>query len=115
MAQLLRFIRLIRTVAKSIAGGVFRNTSAPILTRESIRGATGPVAKMGTQLVRHVQTMRKAVTEPGVLHQTEQGVVTFDHILFHFAIIAKGWILIRPVVTIGCTIAHQVCIHAPDT
>ena len=115
MAQLLRFVRLIRTVVESIACGVCRNTSGPILTPESILGVACPVAEMRVQLVRHVETVRKAITEPGVLHQTEQGVVTFDHILLHFAIIAKSWVLVRPIVTIGCTIAYQVCIHTPGT
>lgn len=115
VAQFLRFVRLIRTVVESIACGVCRNTSGPILAPESILGVACPVAEMGAQLVRHVEAVRKAVTEPGVLHQTEQGVVAFDHILLLFAIIAKCWILVRPIVTICCTIAFQGCIHAPGT
>ena len=68
---------------------------------------------MGAQLVRHVEAVRKAITELGD-RQTEQGVVAFYHIL-HFAIITKGWFLVRPIITIGHTIAHKVGIHAPWT
>ena len=114
VAQFLRFVRLIRTVVESIADGVCRNTGGSILTLESILVVTSPVAEVGIPLVRHVEAVRKAITEP-VVHQTEQGVVTFDHIII-FAIIAKRWILIRPIVTIGCTIACEVyCIHTPWT
>ena len=113
VAHLKRFVRLIRTVVESIASGVCRDTSTPILTLESVLSVAGLVAEMRVQLIRHVQTLRKAITEL-LVHETKQGVVTFDHIR-PIAIMAKGWILIRPVVTIGCTIAYQpLFINTPE-
>ena len=117
VAHLKRFVRLIRTVVESIASGVCRDTSSPILTQESVfvLGIAILVTEIGVQLIRHVQTLRKAITKL-LIHHTKQGVVTFGHIHMHFAIFAKDWILIRPVVTISCTIAYQrFIINTPET
>ena len=114
VAQLLRFVRLIRTLVESVACEACRNTSGPVLTPENVVTLTGPVAEVGAQLVGHVEAVRKAITDPGVLHQTEQGVVTLDDVL-SFAIIAKSWILVRPIVTICRTIAHLVVRNTPGT
>ena len=114
MAQLLRFVRLIRTLVESVAGEACRNTCGPVLTPENVVTLTGPVAEVGAQLVGHVEAVRKAITDPGVLHHTEQGVVTLDNIL-SYAIIAKGWILVRLIVTICRPIAHLVVRNTPGT
>ena len=106
MAQFLRFVRLIRTVVESVAGGVCRNTGGSILTLESILVVASPVAEVRISLVRHVEAVGVAVADGGVV---VAGAVVAG-VLVRLAVgtivsVAAG--LVRLVGAVRLAVAHQ--------